>query len=58
MPDVKKMLHDEKGQGMTEYIIMVILIALAVLIFTQFLGQTVGNKTNAAAAKVGGLTIP
>jgi hypothetical protein len=37
---------------------MVILIALAVLIFTQFLGQTVGNKTNAAGAKVGGLTIP
>lgn len=58
MLDIRKKLKDQKGQGMTEYIIMVILIALAVLIFTQFLGQQVGNKTNAAGAKVGGLTIP
>jgi hypothetical protein len=43
---------------MTEYIIMVILIALAVLIFTQFLGQTVGTRRTLRVRRSGGLTIP
>jgi hypothetical protein len=43
---------------MTEYIIIVILIALAVLIFTRFLGQKVGTKTSEAGSKIGDLTIP
>jgi len=55
---VRKSLRDEKGQGMTEYIIMVILIALAVLIFTRFLGTKVGSQTSAAGSKIGSLTIP
>jgi Flp pilus assembly pilin Flp len=55
---VRRSLRDQKGQGMTEYIIIVILIALAVLIFTRFLGQKVGSKTSEAGNKVGSLTIP
>jgi Flp pilus assembly pilin Flp len=55
---VRKSLRDEKGQGMTEYIIIVILIALAVLVFTRFLGSKVGEKTSEAGEKVGSLTIP
>jgi Flp pilus assembly pilin Flp len=55
---VRKSLRREEGQGMTEYIIIVILIALAVLIAVRFLGSKVEEKTSAAGEKVGGLTIP
>jgi Flp pilus assembly pilin Flp len=55
---VRRSLRDQKGQGMTEYIIIVILIALAVLIAVKFLGSAVSEKTSAAGSKVGGLSIP
>jgi Flp pilus assembly pilin Flp len=55
---VRKSLRREEGQGMTEYIIIVILIALAVLIAVRFLGGKVQEKTSEAGEKVGGLTIP
>ena len=58
MSRLRRSLRDQKGQGMTEYIIIVILIALAVLIAVRFLGQTVQEKTSAAGSTVGALSIP
>lgn len=54
----RRSLRDEKGQGMTEYIIMVILIALAVLIFTRFLGNKVASQTSIAGKAIGDMTVP
>ena len=54
---IRKSLRRQEGQGMTEYIIIVILIALAVLIAVRFLGSKVQQKTSEAGAAVGGLTV-
>ena len=42
------------GQGMTEYIIIVALIAVAAIGVYNFFGKTVRNQTGAIAAGLGG----
>ena len=44
----------QKGQGMTEYIIIVALIAVAAIAVYQYLGQTIRSQTSAIANEVGG----
>ncbi len=44
----------QKGQGMTEYIIIVALIAIAAIGVTQLFGETVQNQMGAMAAELGG----
>lgn len=48
-------LKDNKGQGMTEYIIIAILIAIVVLIAVKSLGTSVKSKFSQAQASVQGL---
>jgi Flp pilus assembly pilin Flp len=43
-----------RGQGMTEYIIIVALIAVAAIGTYQFFGQTVRNQTAGIAAEISG----
>ena len=43
-----------RGQGMTEYIIIVALIAVAAIGVYSFFGKTVRNQTAAMAAALGG----
>lgn len=45
-----------KGQGMTEYIIIVALIAVAAIAVYQFFGQTIRSQTSAIANEVAGQT--
>ncbi len=45
-------LKDERGQGMTEYILLVFLIAILAYVAVQFFGGTVKNAFNNAATKV------
>jgi Flp pilus assembly pilin Flp len=42
------------GQGMTEYIIIVALIAVAAIAVYQFFGQTIRSQMSAIANEVGG----
>lgn len=42
------------GQGMTEYIIIVALIAVAAIAAFQFFGQTIRNQTAGIAMEVSG----
>ena len=42
------------GQGMTEYIIIVALIAVAAIAVYQYFGQTVRNQTAAIASEIAG----
>lgn len=44
----------QRGQGMTEYIIIVALIAIAAIATYQFFGNTVRNQTAAIASELAG----
>jgi type IV pilus assembly protein PilA len=44
----------QRGQGMTEYIIIVALIAVAAIAVYQFFGNTVRNQTAAIANEIAG----
>lgn len=49
-------LKKQLGQGMTEYIIIVALIAVAAIAAFQFFGQTIRSQTAGIAAEVSGKT--
>ena len=44
----------QRGQGMTEYIIIVALIAIAAIAVYQYFGNTVRNQTAAVAKELSG----
>lgn len=44
----------QQGQGMTEYIIIVAMIAVAAIAVYQYFGQTVRNQTAAIAEELAG----
>ena len=44
----------QRGQGMTEYIVIVALIAVAAIGVYQFFGQTIRNQTAGSALEVSG----
>jgi Flp pilus assembly pilin Flp len=48
------MLRKQRGQGMTEYIIIVALIAVAAIGVYSYFGKTVRNQTAAIAEEVAG----
>jgi pilus assembly protein Flp/PilA len=45
----KKFYRDEEGQGMTEYILIVLLIAIIAIAAFKYFGKTVGKTVNKAA---------
>lgn len=45
---------DQHGQGMTEYIIIVAMIAIAAIAVYQYFGQTVRYQTTAIASELAG----
>lgn len=48
----KNSLKDETGQGMTEYILIISLIALGTLLAFTFFRDTLNNKINQAAERL------
>ena len=51
---MKTMRRSQRGQGMTEYIIIVAMIAIAAIAVYQYFGQTVRNQTAAIAQELAG----
>ena len=51
---MKSMRNSQLGQGMTEYIIIVAMIAIAAIAVYQYMGQTVRNQTAAIAQELAG----
>lgn len=47
-------VHRQRGQGMTEYIIIVALIAVAAIAAFQYFGQTIRAQTSGIANEVSG----
>ncbi|MCX5779946.1 MAG: Flp family type IVb pilin [Firmicutes bacterium] len=43
---MKRLFSEEEGQGMTEYVLIVALIALAAILAMKFFGGTVNNVFN------------
>lgn len=52
---IKAFFRDEEGQGMVEYIIIVIVIAIAALVAFRLLGRRVAGTASKAAASVSAL---
>ncbi len=44
----------QRGQGMTEYIVIVALIAVAAIAVYQFFGQTIRSQTSGIAQEIAG----
>lgn len=51
---MKTIRRSQRGQGMTEYIIIVAMIAIAAIAVYQYFGQTVRNQTAAIAQELAG----
>ena len=49
-----KSTHQQRGQGMTEYIVIVALVAIAAIATYQFFGQTIRNQTASIAQEIAG----
>ena len=49
-----KRFQKQRGQGMTEYIIIVALIAIAAIAAYSFFGDTLRNQVGGMAAELGG----
>lgn len=47
-------MKKQRGQGMTEYIVIVALIAVAAIAVYQFFGQTIRSQTAGIAKEVAG----
>jgi uncharacterized protein (UPF0333 family) len=54
MPDVPTPLGPQRGQGMTEYLIVVALIAVAAIGTYTLFGQTIRQQTAGLALEVSG----
>ncbi|HKL10378.1 MAG TPA: hypothetical protein VJ990_02990 [Clostridia bacterium] len=49
---LKRAFRNEKGQGMVEYILLVIVIAFVAIIGFSALGDSVNNKTSQAGTSI------
>lgn len=52
--NILKTKRVQRGQGMTEYIVIVALIAVAAIAVYQFFGQTIRSQTAGIAKEVSG----
>jgi pilus assembly protein Flp/PilA len=52
LENVKKALRDERGQGMTEYILIVVLIAIAAIVAFTYFRDRLNSKTTSSADTV------
>jgi Flp pilus assembly pilin Flp len=52
LPGLRRFGRNERGQGMAEYIIIVILVAIIVLIAVKLFGRSVCNQFNNATTGV------
>jgi len=48
----KKSMQRKQGQGMTEYIIIVVLVAIAVLVAVRLFGGTVSEKFDGSESTI------
>ncbi len=52
MDILKKMVYSEDGQGMAEYALVLVLIAIACIGVTRILGENITSQLNDAANQI------
>lgn len=52
----KKLIKNKKGQGMVEYILLLVVVVGVVLIFKKSIMETVGEKLGSLKSDVMGVT--
>ena len=51
-------LRDDTGAVATEYALLLVLVALAIIVGATALGVAINNKLNAGATKISGVPVP
>ena len=46
MDIINRLIHEEEGQGMAEYVMICMFIAIVAMVGYQFLGQALNTKVN------------
>ncbi len=54
---IHKLFFNKKGQGMTEYIIIVALIAIAAIVVIKLFGQQIRNQFAIITGSIGGQSV-
>lgn len=49
---LKRFLNEEKGQGMTEYILIVVLIAVAAIVVVKLFGKQIAGLFKKSTEKI------
>ena len=52
LEQLKKIVKDERGQGMTEYVLIVVLIAIAAIVAFTYFRDKLNSKTTSTADTV------
>lgn len=58
MKKITELYNDERGQGMIELALLIVLVVLAVSPFLTDLGTATGTKVQGITTKVNGITVP
>ena len=53
---IRKVLYSESGQGMAEYALILVLVAIACLAVTKTLGSNIVNKLTDASNRISGIS--
>ena len=51
---LKRLWQDESGQGATEYILILVVVAVIVMVFRDKIKTVIGTQTEAVGDKLGG----
>lgn len=51
---LKRLWRDESGQGATEYILILVVVAVIVMVFRDKIKTIIADKTEAVGGKLGG----
>ncbi len=54
---IRRVLYSESGQGMAEYALILVLVAIACLAVTKGLGNNIVAKLNEASNKISGASL-
>ena len=52
MMQLKKFMKDDRGQGMTEYILIIVLIAIAAIVAFRYFSTQLNSKASSTADTV------
>lgn len=58
MKKITELYNDERGQGMIELALLIVLVVLAVSPFLTDLGTATGTKVQGITTKVNGIIVP